>query len=51
MKRDIVLRINRKSYTLNVETHRTLVEVLRETLGFTGTKKSCSEGECAPAPS
>jgi len=46
MKRDIVLRINGKSYTLNVETHRTLVEVLRETLGFTGTKKSCNEGEC-----
>jgi len=46
MKRDIILRINGKSYTLNVETHRTLVEVLRETLGFTGTKKSCNEGEC-----
>ena len=22
------------------------MEVLRETLGFTGTKKSCNEGEC-----
>ena len=46
MKRDIVLKVNGSAYNLNVETHRTLVEVLRETLGFTGTKKSCSEGEC-----
>lgn len=46
MKRDIVLKVNGNSYNLNVETHRTLVEVLRETLGFTGTKKSCNEGEC-----
>ncbi len=46
MKRDIVLKVNGNSYNINVETHRTLVEVLRETLGFTGTKKSCNEGEC-----
>ncbi|MFH1115020.1 MAG: (2Fe-2S)-binding protein [Pseudomonadota bacterium] len=46
MKQDIVLKVNGRTYNLNVETHRTLVEVLRETLGFTGTKKSCNEGEC-----
>ncbi len=46
MKQDIVLKVNGTNYHLNVETHRTLVEVLRETLGFTGTKKSCNEGEC-----
>ena len=46
MKRDIVLKVNGNSYNVNVDTHRTLVEVLRETLGFTGTKKSCNEGEC-----
>jgi len=46
MKQDIVLRVNGTDYHINVETHRTLVEVLRETLGFTGTKKSCNEGEC-----
>jgi carbon-monoxide dehydrogenase small subunit len=38
--------VNGKNYHVTVETHRTLVEVLRETLGFTGTKKSCNEGEC-----
>ncbi len=46
MKRDIVLKVNGLTYNVNVETHRTLVEVLRETLGLTGTKKSCNEGEC-----
>lgn len=46
MKQDIVLKVNGVTYNVNVETHRTLVEVLRETLGLTGTKKSCNEGEC-----
>lgn len=46
MKRDIKLKVNGIHYDLNIETHRTLVEVLRETLGLTGTKKSCNEGEC-----
>ncbi len=46
MKQDIVLKINGITYHVSVETHRTLVEVLRETLGLTGTKKSCNEGEC-----
>ena len=43
---EIVLRVNGINYTVAVEPQRTLVEVLRDTLGLTGTKKSCSEGEC-----
>ena len=46
MKRDIELKVNGCTYHVTVETHRTLVEVLRDTLGLTGTKKSCNEGEC-----
>ncbi|OGP53434.1 MAG: hypothetical protein A2Y65_07015 [Deltaproteobacteria bacterium RBG_13_52_11] len=46
MKQDIVLKVNGVTYNVTVETHRTLVEVLRDTLGLTGTKKSCNEGEC-----
>ena len=46
MKQDIALRVNGYTYYLSVDTHRTLVEVLRDTLGLTGTKKSCNEGEC-----
>lgn len=43
---EITLKVNGITYTLDVLPQRTLVEVLRETLGLTGTKKSCSEGEC-----
>ena len=48
MKRreEVVLRVNGINYQVEVEPWRTLVEVLRETLGLTGTKKSCNEGEC-----
>jgi len=46
MKQDITLKVNGYTYNLNIETQRTLVEVLRDTLGLTGTKKSCNEGEC-----
>jgi carbon-monoxide dehydrogenase small subunit len=43
---EIVLNVNGTNYKVNIEPWRTLVEVLRETLGLTGTKKSCNEGEC-----
>jgi carbon-monoxide dehydrogenase small subunit len=48
MKRreEVVLKVNGISYKVEIEPWRTLVEVLRETLGLTGTKKSCNEGEC-----
>jgi len=45
-KQEIMLHVNRVSYRVEVEPRRTLVEVLRETLGLTGTKRSCNEGEC-----
>jgi aerobic-type carbon monoxide dehydrogenase small subunit (CoxS/CutS family) len=43
---EIILKVNGIDYRVAVEPQRTLVEVLRETLGLTGTKKSCNEGEC-----
>lgn len=46
MKQDIILKVNGITYNISIEPHRTLVEVLREDLGLTGTKKSCNEGEC-----
>jgi carbon-monoxide dehydrogenase small subunit len=47
MKREeIALKVNGINYRVSIEPWRTLVEVLRETLGLTGTKKSCNEGEC-----
>lgn len=48
MKRreEIKLKVNGVEFIVEIEPWRTLVEVLRETLGLTGTKKSCNEGEC-----
>jgi aerobic-type carbon monoxide dehydrogenase small subunit (CoxS/CutS family) len=43
---EIQLDVNDKKYQLKVAPWRTLVEVLRESLGLMGTKKSCCEGEC-----
>ena len=45
-KREIKLNINGNLYFLTVFPQRTLLEVLREDLGLTGTKEGCSEGEC-----
>ena len=46
MKQLIELRVNGESYELAVDTHRTLLEVLREQLQLTGTKEGCDLGEC-----
>ncbi|MFZ7110340.1 MAG: (2Fe-2S)-binding protein [Desulfatiglandales bacterium] len=40
------LMVNDIEYRIQVQPQRTLVEVLRDQLGLTGTKKSCNEGEC-----
>ena len=45
-QQEILLKVNGANYQVSIEPWRTLVEVLRENLGLTGTKKSCNEGEC-----
>lgn len=45
-KLPVTLNINDQKYTLEIEPHRTLLEVLREDLGLTGTKANCLEAEC-----
>ena len=42
----IVLKVNGQAYPLEIEPHRTLLDVLREDLTLTGTKANCLEGEC-----
>jgi len=42
----LTITVNHVIYTINIEPNLTLVEVLRDTLGLVGTKKSCNEGEC-----
>ncbi len=42
----VTLRVNGESRTVAAEPHHTLLEVLREELGLTGTKHGCELGEC-----
>ncbi len=46
MKQLISLRVNGELHELYVPVHKTLLEVLREDLGLTGTKHGCELGEC-----
>lgn len=46
MKRLIQLKINGEQFELAIEPQKTLLEVLREDLGLTGTKIGCDTGEC-----
>ncbi len=40
------MTVNGELHVLDVPGHATLLEVLRDELGLTGTKEGCSEGEC-----
>src|SRR5438105_7425103 len=42
----LTLRINEEDRQAFVPVHKTLLEVLREDLGLTGTKHGCELGEC-----
>ena len=46
MKEQVTLEINGESLELFIEPEETLLEVLREDLGLTGTKQSCDLGTC-----
>ena len=46
MKQIIELSVNGESVEFAVEPQETLVEVLRDHLGLTGTKEACGTGEC-----
>ncbi|MGB9616562.1 MAG: (2Fe-2S)-binding protein [Desulfomonilaceae bacterium] len=40
------ITVNGREEDLEIPAHRTLLEVLREDLGLTGTKEGCGEGVC-----
>jgi aerobic-type carbon monoxide dehydrogenase small subunit (CoxS/CutS family) len=42
----IDLTVNGRARSIDVEPHHTLLEVLRDDLGLTGTKECCLVGEC-----
>jgi aerobic-type carbon monoxide dehydrogenase small subunit (CoxS/CutS family) len=43
---ELELRINDENHSLDAPVGRSLAQVLREDLGFTGTKVACGEGHC-----
>jgi len=45
-RKEITLTVNGKKVRLVVEPRETLLDVLRERLNLTGTKKICNRGEC-----
>ena len=46
MKQAIRLYVNGEEHEILAETNRTLLDVLRENLGLTGTKRGCDLGTC-----
>lgn len=46
MKRMVRFRVNDEQTTVHVEPTKTLLDVLREDLFLTGTKRGCDSGEC-----
>lgn len=46
MKRELHITVNGDAHHLLVDEHRTLLEVVRDDLGLTGTKNGCDAGEC-----
>lgn len=46
MRQMLRLTVNDQDYELFLTSNRTLLDVLREDLGLTGTKRGCDSGEC-----
>lgn len=46
MKKRMELNVNNELWEIEVESHRTLLEVLREDLNLTGAKEGCGLGAC-----
>jgi carbon-monoxide dehydrogenase small subunit len=45
-KHPIRINVNGEDYSMHVEPHKTLLQLLREDLELTGTKEGCNEGDC-----
>lgn len=45
-KHQIKVTVNQEEYDLLVDPNKTLLNLLRDDLNLTGTKKGCDEGEC-----
>ena len=45
-KRDVTLKVNGQDHRLNLDTRAALLDVLRNELALTGSKKGCDHGQC-----
>jgi carbon-monoxide dehydrogenase small subunit len=45
-KKEISFKVNGVPYVMEVKSSRTLLELLRNELGLSGTKEGCGTGEC-----
>lgn len=46
MKQTIIFNLNGESVQVEIEPHLTLLQLLRDRVGLTGTKEGCGMGEC-----
>lgn len=46
MKHEIQLIVNGELHQILVEPHQTLLDVIRDEISLTGTKKGCGSGDC-----
>lgn len=46
MGQGIQFKVNDDLVSVEVEAHWTLLRVIRDELGLTGTKEGCGEGDC-----
>jgi xanthine dehydrogenase YagT iron-sulfur-binding subunit len=46
VKAKVALRVNGQRHALDLDTRTTLLDMLREHLKLTGTKKGCDQGQC-----
>jgi carbon-monoxide dehydrogenase small subunit len=46
MRNKIHLVVNGQTRELEIETHQTLLDVIRDELGLNGTKNGCGSGDC-----
>ncbi len=43
---DAVLKVNGREHRVAIDVRTTMLDVLRERLGLTGSKKGCDQGQC-----
>jgi xanthine dehydrogenase YagT iron-sulfur-binding subunit len=43
---DITLNVNGRAHAVAIDLRTTLLDLLRERMGLTGTKKGCDQGQC-----